>query len=167
MAWDEWEQLKTSAVEQQPSPQMQLNGLPEEDRPNAGSPQGDLTVSQKDLALIGDEAFTLYNRLWKEARVADTYSTGSDLTSQGFALGAALTHVSSRWDKQLGSVMDACALISNHMDFTKNAHAGDEIFIERHVSSIHTLDKGFDESYAPPGEKNGIYGEKDKKDEKD
>ncbi|MER6617868.1 hypothetical protein [Streptomyces xantholiticus] len=63
--------------------------------------------------------------------------------------------------------MDACALISNHMDFTKNAHAGDEVFIERHVSSIHTLDKGFDESYAPPGEKNAIYGEKDKKDEKD
>lgn len=164
MAWDEWDQLKSAAAEKESSTQMQLNGLPEEDRPNAGSPTGDLTVHQKDLALIGDEAFKLYNRLWKEARVADTYSTGSDLTSQGFALGGALTHVSSRWDKQLGSLMDACALISNHMDFTKNAHAGDEIFIERHVSSIHTLDNGFDESYAPPGEKNPIYGEKEKKD---
>ncbi|GGT39497.1 hypothetical protein GCM10010271_49350 [Streptomyces kurssanovii] len=53
---------------------MHLNGLPEEDRPNAGNPTGDLQVHQKDLAAIGDEAFKLYNRLWKEARVADTYS---------------------------------------------------------------------------------------------
>ncbi|NWF28826.1 hypothetical protein HW130_21615 [Streptomyces sp. PKU-EA00015] len=162
MAWDEWEQLKASAAEKQ-SAQMQLNGLPPEDRPNAGSPQGDLQVHQKDLAKIGDHAFKLYNRLWQEARVTSTDGAGTDLDSQGFALGKALQHVSTRWDKQLGSVMDACALISNHMDFTKNAHAGDEIFIERHVSSIHTLDAGFDEDWAKKGEKNPVYGEKDKK----
>lgn len=167
MAWDEWEQLKASAAERQ-STRMQLNGLPPEDRPNAGNPAGgDLTVNQKDLAAIGDEAFKLYNRLWKEARVTSTDSAGTSLTTQGFALGGALSHVSLRWEKQLGSVMDACALISNHMDFTKNAHQGDEIFIQRHVSSIHTLDSGFDESYAPPGKDNAVYGEKDKKDEKD
>ncbi|MFE9883393.1 hypothetical protein ACFYRV_00005, partial [Streptomyces scopuliridis] len=38
-----------------------------------------------------------------------------------------------------------------------------QIFIERHVSSISTLDDGFDESWAPPGKKNSVYGE-DKKD---
>ncbi|MHC3394607.1 hypothetical protein ACLQ2E_34900 [Streptomyces lavendulocolor] len=162
MAWDEWERLKASAAERESS-RMQLNGLPPEDRPNAGNPQGDLQVHQKDLAAIGDHAFKLYNRLWKDARVTSTDSAGTDLASQGFALGQALQHVSTRWDKQLGSVMDACALISNHMDFTKNAHAGDEIFIERHVSSIHTLDAGFDEDWAKRGDKNPVYGEKDKK----
>ncbi len=35
--------------------------------------------------------------------------------------------------------------ISNHMDFTKKAHRGDEHFIASTVSSIATLDKGFDE----------------------
>ncbi|MFD9216283.1 hypothetical protein ACFVY9_24925 [Streptomyces sp. NPDC059544] len=165
MAWDEWEQLKAAAADRQPD-RMQINGLPPEDRPNAGNPQGDLKVSQTDLAKIGDEAFKLYNRLWKDARVTGTDSCGADLDAQGFALGKALQHVSTRWDKQLGSVMDACALISNHMDFTKNAHQGDEIFIERHVSSIYVLDAGFDESYAPPGQKNAVYGEKNKKDEK-
>ncbi|MFF8847536.1 hypothetical protein ACF08N_33295 [Streptomyces sp. NPDC015127] len=165
MAWDEWEQLKASAAEKE-SAQMQLNGLPPEDRPNAGNPHGgDLTVHQKDLAKIGDHAFKLYNRLWKEARVISTDSAGTDLDGQGFALGKALQHVSLRWDKQLGSVMDACALISNHMDFTKNAHAGDEVFIARHVSSIQTLDAGFDENWAKQGEKNPVYGEKPKKDE--
>lgn len=165
MAWDEWEQLKASAAGNGQT-QMQLNGIPEEDRPNAGSPTGDLAVDQKDLAAIGDEAFKLYNRLWEEARVTNTDTAATDLNTQGFALGGALSHVSLRWDRQLGSVMDACALISNHMDFTKKAHEGDEIFIERHVSSISTLDAGFDESWAPPGEKNDVYGEP-KKDEKD
>lgn len=164
MAWDEWDQLKASAADKG-SAQMQLNGIPEEDRPNSGNPAGgDLRVDQQDLAAIGDEAFKLYNRLWKEARVTSTDTTATDLTGQGFALGAALQHVSTRWDKQLGSVMDACALISNHMDFTKNAHAGDEVFIARHVSSIQTLDAGFDEAWAAPGKPNGIYGEKPKKD---
>lgn len=165
MSWDEWDQLKASAANSGAG-QMQLNGIPEEDRPNAGSPTGDLSVDQKDLAAIGDEAFKLYNRLWDEARVTSTDTAASDLKGQGFALGGALSHVSLRWDRQLGSLMDACALISNHMDFTKKAHEGDEIFIERHVSSISTLDAGFDESWAQPGEKNPVYGE-EKKDKKD
>ncbi|MER8068767.1 hypothetical protein ABTZ59_10815 [Streptomyces sp. NPDC094034] len=164
MAWDEWEQLKASAAANQPT-QMRLNGIPEEDRPNAGSPTGDLKVTQKDLAAIGDEAFKLYNRLWEEARVTSTDTAATDLKGQGFALGGALSHVSVRWDRQLGTLMDACALISNHMDFTDKAHQGDEIFIERHVSSIATLDAGFDESWAPPGKKNEVYGENKKKDE--
>ncbi|MFH9737586.1 hypothetical protein ACH4MA_07835 [Streptomyces roseolus] len=169
MAWDEWERLKSSAAGQD-SGRMQLNGLPPEDRPNAGSPSGGfLKVSQQDLAAIGNEAFKLYNRLWKEARVTSMDSAASDLSGQGFALGAALSHVSTRWDRQLGSVMDACALISNHMDFTQNAHAGDEVFIERHVSSIATLDAGFDDDWAKAGKPNEIYkpDEKDEKDKKD
>ncbi|MFE6103322.1 hypothetical protein [Streptomyces laurentii] len=164
MAWDEWEQLKTSAAEKG-STQMRLNGLPPEDRPNAGSPTGGfLKVDQQDLAAIGDEAFKLYNRLWTEARVTSTDTAGTNLTSQGFDLGSALSHVSLRWDKQLASLMDACALISNHMEFTEKTHQGDEIFIERHVSSIQALDAGFDEDWAKKGEKNPIYGEKPKKD---
>lgn len=165
MAWDEWEQLKASAAGNEPT-QMRLNGIPEENPPNAGSPKGDLEVDQKDLAAIGDEAFKLYNRLWEEARVMSTDTAAGDLKTQGFALGGALSHVSLRWDGQLRSLMDACALISNHMNFTNKAHQGDEIFIERHVSGISTLDDGFDESWAQPGGKNPVYGE-DKKDKKD
>ena len=46
---------------------------------------------------------------------------------------------------------------------TKNAHAGDEVFIERRVSSIATLDAGFDERVGAPGERNDVYGDNDKK----
>ncbi|MFE2635633.1 hypothetical protein ACFXKF_12720 [Streptomyces scopuliridis] len=89
MAWNEWEQLKAAAANK--PTQMQLNGIPEEDRPNAGSPTGDLAVTQKDLAAIGDEAFKLYNRLWEEARVTSTDTAATDLKSQGFELGGALS----------------------------------------------------------------------------
>ncbi|MCC3651376.1 hypothetical protein LIX60_07815 [Streptomyces sp. S07_1.15] len=161
MAWDEWEQLKASAAERQ-STQMQLNQLPEEDRPNTGTAPGDLEVSQKDLAAIGDEAFKLYGDLDKKARPEQIHTAAFDIDQQGFALGKALQHVSNRWARQLGSLMDACALISNHMEFSKKVHGEDDTRIQRHVSSIETLDKGFDESYAPPGEPNKVYGPKDK-----
>lgn len=167
MAWDEWEQLKADAVEKR-STQMQLNRLPPEDRGGGGSQQGDLRVGQDDLAAIGNKAFGLYERLWREARVAVPSSdkAAGDLSSQGFALGGGLKHVSNRWEEQVKSLMDACAHISNHMDFTKNAHQGDEYFIQRQMSSIDTLDKGFDEAYAAPGKKNdAAYGNAEKKED--
>ncbi|WP_405573226.1 hypothetical protein OG317_27405 [Streptomyces sp. NBC_01167] len=58
MAGDEWEQLKASAAGKGLT-QMQLSGKPDEDKPNAGDPVGDLNVRQQDLAKIGDQAVTL------------------------------------------------------------------------------------------------------------
>ncbi|MEU7607462.1 hypothetical protein [Streptomyces sp. NPDC041003] len=42
-----------------------------------------------------------------------------------FALGAALSTVADKWHDQLGTLLDACAHISNHLDYTQNAHAED------------------------------------------
>ncbi|PRH76825.1 hypothetical protein C6N75_23515 [Streptomyces solincola] len=163
MAWDEWEQLKSAASERQ-STGMQLNRLPDEPgdgKSSTTNPQGDLQVSNDQLSKIGDQAYELYNRLWREGRVAErtTDSAGADLSGQGFDLGGALTHVSLKWASSLADLMDACTHISNHMDYTKNAHAGDEVFIERRVSGIATLDAGFDERAGEPGKRNAdAYG---------
>ena len=46
---------------------------------------------------------------------------------------------------QVRSLLDATAHISNHLDYTKGAHAGDEVYIAGTLSSIATLDAGFDE----------------------
>ncbi|MFE3491961.1 hypothetical protein ACFXOS_02510 [Streptomyces sp. NPDC059175] len=143
MSWDEWEQLKSRAVERR-STSMQLNQVPLE---GGTEPQGDLKVNQKDLALVGDSAFKLFETLGKHGRDAwaPSQTAAKDLTTQGFELGGGLNHVQERWEKQLQSLLDACAHISNHMDFTKKAHAGDEYHIYSTVSSIATLDKGFSE----------------------
>ncbi|MFJ8887469.1 hypothetical protein ACIRJR_29245 [Streptomyces sp. NPDC102402] len=145
MAWDEWEQLKSEAAERD-STRMQLNQLP----PEAGGgppPQGDLKVNQQDLAAIGNAAYRLYGDLEKvgdHAR-ASTQKAAGTLKAETFALGGALDHVAARWIEQVRSLQDACAHISNHLDFTKGAHAGDEVYIATVVSNIETLDKGFNE----------------------
>ncbi|MFG2609678.1 hypothetical protein ACIA71_27545 [Streptomyces anulatus] len=146
MAWDEWEQLKTDTADQR-SHRMQLNQVPPEPGGGGGSRQGDLAVNQTDLAAIGDAAFELrqdFGRVSEHARAASQKAAGG-LKTQGFALGGALDHVASRWIDQSRSLLDATAHISNHLDFTKGAHAGDEVHIAGTVSSIATLDAGFNE----------------------
>jgi hypothetical protein len=167
MAWDEWEELKSQAVERQ-STSMQLNQVdPGTGGSTAPDPDsyGDLRVTQADLAKIGDHAFKLYDRLWREGRVAVPSSdkAAGDLTGQGFALGAGLQHVATRWDEQLKSLRDACAHISNHMQVTKKLHADDEHYIRRQMSSIDMLDAGFDERIGAPGKDNPVYGPPSKK----
>lgn len=164
MAWDEWEQLKAEAAGQQAG-QMQLNQAPSD----KGTPKEDgaglLKVTQTDLAKVGDNAFTLYNLLWDKGRdaVPSSHKAASDLSRQGFALGDGLQHVAKRWEEQLKSLRDACAHISNHMEFAKKVHRGDDDYIHGRLSSISTLDSGFGERAGDPGEKNPVYGESSKK----
>ncbi|MGW3624812.1 hypothetical protein [Streptomyces sp. NPDC000880] len=145
MAWDEWEQLKASAAEKD-STQIQLNQVPAETS-GGGGQQGDLKANQQDLAAVGNSAFKLFESLGLHGRDAwsSSQTAAKDLTTQDFELGGGLHRVQERWEKQLQSLLDACAHISNHLDFTKKAHAGDEYFIASTLSSIATLDKGFDE----------------------
>ncbi|NEB13633.1 hypothetical protein G3I32_33155 [Streptomyces coelicoflavus] len=171
MAWDEWEQLKADALGRQQggSAHMQLNQLDGGGPVRAPSQYGDLKVQNDALTKVGKDAHTLYNQLWDKARVHIVSSDGAagNLSKQGFALGAGLKHVSTRWDEQLKSLMDACAQISNHMQVTKKTHDGDEGYILRQMSSIATLDAGFDERVGPPGKHNEIYGEQSKEKKKD
>ncbi|MDL5204132.1 hypothetical protein [Streptomyces sp. ALI-76-A] len=168
MTWEEWEQLKAQAAERQ-STHMQLNQL-DGGGGTSGSPvapreYGVLKVGQGDLSKIGKTAHTLYNELWDKARVAvpSSDSAAGDLSKQGFALGAGLRHVSTRWEEQLKSLMDAIAHISNHMHVTKKVHGGDDDFIRRQMSSIDALDAGFDERVGNPGEKNPVYDQAESK----
>lgn len=177
MGWDEWEQLKADALAREQGggdggTHMQLNQYPGDSGPG-GAPgvpakTGNLSVRNQDLTKIGSQAHTLYTQLWDQARLDNTSvdRAASNLTTQGFALGAGLQHVSNRWSTQLKSVLDACAHIANHMQVTKKIHAGDEAYIQRQMSSIDTLDAGFDERVGAPGKHNAIYGEQEKKEKK-
>ncbi|MGV9254248.1 hypothetical protein [Streptomyces sp. NPDC003697] len=159
MAWEEWEQLKAQAAERH-SARMQLNQLDGGGGTARPSQYGDLKVKNSELQKLGTSAHELYNQLWDKARVAvpSSDAAAADLSKQGFALGAGLQHVSTRWDEQLKSLMDACAQISNHMHLTKKLHADDDGYIERQMSSIDVLDAGFDERVGAPGKKNPVYG---------
>ncbi|MFC4607408.1 hypothetical protein ACFO9E_06210 [Streptomyces maoxianensis] len=131
MAWGEWEQLKSEAAEKE-STGMQLNQAPA----GHGGGQGDFVAHQDDLGAVGHEAFILHDHLSRQADIAgagmDKDGSGStmqaavSLKSRNFGLGSALETTVSMWDSQLKSLLQACAHISNHLDYSKALHANDD-----------------------------------------
>ncbi|MFJ8011025.1 hypothetical protein [Streptomyces sp. NPDC096339] len=131
MLWDEWEKAKADVVEAR-QVSMRLNQL--DDGPGAG--QSDLVVHQDDLGEVGHDAFLLHGQLQKQADIAGAGTDGSgngstmqaaaSLKTAGFALGGELETTVSVWTSQVKTVLQACAHISNHLDFSKKAHAADD-----------------------------------------
>lgn len=160
---DEWSRLKgrTGHAGDAAAPQMRLNGLaPEPGGGSAasagsggtgsgGAPRGDLVVRHQDLTAIGKAAYELHQRLQKDGDHARLSSLEAASTLRAdFAVGRALDHVATRWVTQLRTLLDACAHISNHLDFTKKTHAGQEHHLQTVFSKIATLDAGFTERTA-------------------
>ncbi|MDJ0380146.1 hypothetical protein [Streptomyces sp. G-G2] len=137
----EWAEMKSAASDRQTA--MRLNQV----EPGGGGPgpQGDLKVDDQDLAAVGDAAFKLHQRLGKDGdhATASTREAAGTL-KQDFTLGAALTAVADKWHDQVGTLRDACGHISNHLDYTQKAHAGDEHFLATQIKYAQ-LDKGFEE----------------------
>ncbi|MCM9080068.1 hypothetical protein L1606_18615 [Streptomyces spororaveus] len=131
MVWDEWDKAKADvAGERQVS--MRLNQVTS--GPDGG--QADLVVHQDDLGEVGHEAFLLHGQLQKQADIAGAGADGSgsgstmqaatSLKTAGFSLGGELETTVSVWTSQVKTVLQACAHISNHLDYSKKAHAADD-----------------------------------------
>ncbi|WP_330331401.1 hypothetical protein OHS33_17750 [Streptomyces sp. NBC_00536] len=143
MSFDqEWAEVRASVADKQTG--MRLNHVPAEDG-GGPTPQGDLVVTQQDLAAVGDAAFKLHQRLNTDGdhAKASTYEAAGSL-KQGFALGGALSTVADKWNTQVNTLLEACAHISNHLDYTQNAHAEGEYWIATQLK-YEQLDKGFEE----------------------
>ncbi|MFE5209290.1 hypothetical protein [Streptomyces sp. NPDC056600] len=154
MAWDEWDQLKRQAAGHHgDGGHMRLNQLPAEGGGSGGGQ--DLVVRQDDLGAVGHEAFELHADLREKADVAgmglDDQGSGSsmraatELKSSNFAMGDSLSLTVEVWTGQLKSLLDACAHISNHLDFSKKLHANDDAQVEASI-------RGRDGSGAPVSE---------------
>ncbi|THA85871.1 hypothetical protein E6U81_05895 [Streptomyces sp. A0592] len=101
-----------------------------------GGGQADLVVHQNDLGEVGHEAFLLHGQLQKQADIAGAGADGSgsgstlraaaSLKTAGFSLGGELETTVSVWTSQVKTVLQACAHISNHLDYSKKAHAADD-----------------------------------------
>ncbi|MFD8013100.1 hypothetical protein [Streptomyces sp. NPDC058955] len=142
MSWNEWEQLKTDTAQRQATG-MRLNGLDGNAGTTAGS--GDLVVNRDDLGAIGHEAYLLYGRLSRDgdhARPA-TFDASIALTNGNFTSGSELLKVHDRWNSQLRTLLDACARISNHLDYTKSTHAKDDADIGGDLLSTSKINEYF------------------------
>ncbi|MEU2158819.1 hypothetical protein ABZ532_28060 [Streptomyces sp. NPDC019396] len=109
----------------------------------AARPQAsrDLSVNRDDLGAIGHDAYELYGSLGVDgdhARPA-TFTAAIALTNGHFASGSGLLKVHDRWEKQLRTLRDALARISNHLDYTKATHAKDDAEIAGSLTPVSKL----------------------------
>ncbi|MFJ8074664.1 hypothetical protein ACIQ7Q_12205 [Streptomyces sp. NPDC096176] len=105
----------------------------------------DLSVSQDDLGAVGHDAFNLHSRLSREGdhASASTFDAATTLTNNNFVSGPELLKVHDRWNKQLRTLLDACAQISNHLDCTKAAHADNDADIAGKLLAVSKLNEYF------------------------
>ncbi|GAA2219941.1 hypothetical protein [Streptomyces nogalater] len=130
MAWDEWERLKADAARRS-SPHTRLDQLSASGTAGGGGAAGDLVVHQDDLGAVGHEAHTLFQDLHTGTDLnrdgaGSTMPAAAALKSHGFEMGGALELTSEVWTSQAKTVLQACAHISNHLDYSKKLHARDD-----------------------------------------
>ncbi|MFD7609636.1 hypothetical protein [Streptomyces sp. NPDC059828] len=109
----------------------------------AAQPQAprDLSVNRDDLGAIGHDAYELYGGLGVDGDHArpTTFTAAISLTNGHFASGSGLLKVHDRWEKQLRTLRDALAQISNHLDYTKATHAKDDAEIAGSLTPVSKL----------------------------
>ncbi|MGW5776037.1 hypothetical protein [Streptomyces sp. NPDC003863] len=129
---EEWASVRSTATA---NVDMRLNQLAPE--PGGGGGNADLSVDQDKLGAIGSAAYALHGRLVKDGNHARTSTTeaGTGLSSHGFLTGSALTTVQETWSSQLNTLLDACAQISNHLDYSAASHAKEEADIAAALSA--------------------------------
>ncbi|WNE99230.1 hypothetical protein PS467_29815 [Streptomyces luomodiensis] len=115
---EEWDALRSQAAARQ-KVRMQLDHVGGGGTSSAAG-KADLSVHADDLGAIGHEAYKLYNRVkadGDQARVSSS-DAATQLTRDNFTTGSALTKVVDTWGTQLKTLMQACAHISNHLDYS-------------------------------------------------
>ena len=128
----EWAQHKANAASSSDTTSTRLNQATTPDASPTGG-TGWLVVKDDDLGKVGHAAFRLHGGLKKHADVEGTGTTASDgrsssaraathLTSHSFLLGKALSRTAEIWNSQLKTVLQGCAHISNHLDYSKSSH---------------------------------------------
>ncbi|MFE3717819.1 hypothetical protein [Streptomyces cyaneofuscatus] len=136
---DEWGELKDAA-------EMRLNQVGGSGGSGPGERSADYVVSDDDLGDIGHAAFSLFNSLesvGKHAKAASE-TAGKNLKGDGFDTGAAFTEVIGTWEKQVKTLLQACAHISNHLDYSKESRKADDKQVGAQLRNIGPVAPGAD-----------------------
>lgn len=122
---------------------MRLNGADDETGGHSGVQGADLAVNRDDLGAVGHDAYDLRTRLAKEGDLARpaTFEAATGLTNGNFVSGSALLKVHDRWGTHMKTLLDSCAQISNHLDYTKAAQAKDDAEISGDLISVSKLNE--------------------------
>jgi hypothetical protein len=134
----EWAALRVESTQRV---DVRLNGVDDGTGGHGGPANADLAVNQDNLGAIGHDAYTLRTRLSKEGDHArpSTFDAAIALTNNNFSSGSGLLKVHDRWNTHLKTLLDACSQISNHLNYTKSAHAKDDVQIGGDLISVSKL----------------------------
>lgn len=143
MSFDkEWAQLRTESAQRQEA-HTQINHLDDGTGgrgapPSSGSTTPDLSVKSDELGAIGHDAFLLHDRIMSDGGWAEltTLQASLDLRHSNLGIGAALATADEVWQTKLGTLQEACAYISNHLDFSAKAHAKDDADIAHSLLGV-------------------------------
>ncbi|MFB6710115.1 hypothetical protein ACFCW6_36110 [Streptomyces sp. NPDC056333] len=136
----EWAALRAESTQRV---DMRLNGVGGGKAGQGGPNAPDLAVNQDNLGAVGHDAYGLRTRLSREGDHArpSTFDAAIALTNGNFSSGSALLKVHDRWNTHMTTLLDACAQISNHLDYTKSAHAKDDVEIGGDLISVSKLNE--------------------------
>ncbi|MER7811464.1 hypothetical protein [Streptomyces sp900116325] len=136
----EWAGLR---VESTKRVDMRLNSAGGDAGGQGGPSNADLAVDQDGLGAIGHDAYSLRTRFSREGDHArpSTFDAAIALTNGNFSSGSALLKVHDRWNTHLKTLIDACAQISDHLNYTKAAHAKDDVQIGGDLISVSKLNE--------------------------
>ncbi|WP_306300604.1 hypothetical protein [Streptomyces sp. NRRL B-24572] len=89
---------------------------------------------------MGHEAYVLHEQLREGADIAgvgsgkngegSTVQAANELSSRHMTMGSELLTTLSVWDSQVKTVLQMCAHISNHLDYSKRSYAQNDKHIE-------------------------------------
>ncbi|MFI5862911.1 hypothetical protein [Streptomyces sp. NPDC051546] len=122
---EEWSTARSTAAANVAT---RLNSVPAAPAPGPGGGSADLELDQDRIGEVGSEAYKLHTRLSTDGRhaAASTTEAAGALTREGFASGAALLKVNTRWESQLKTLVAACANISNGLNYSLSSHSKEE-----------------------------------------
>lgn len=130
----EWEQIKAETA----ASHTRLNSANASVKSGSGK---DLVVNQDDLGAVGTDAYQLHDQLQRKADISTAGSSGApesgstdraarELSRHNLAMGDELTLTAGIWNAQVKTIRQACAHISNHLDYSKKSYAKEEEKIE-------------------------------------
>ncbi|MDH2388480.1 hypothetical protein QCN29_06715 [Streptomyces sp. HNM0663] len=107
---------------------------------------GDYVVEDDDLGEIGHAAHGLFIGLESAGKHANAVSetAGTSLKGDGFDSGAALSEVNKTWETQVKTLLQACAHISNHLNYTKKSNKAEDDWIAAQLRIVGPVAPGVD-----------------------
>ncbi|MGW2084862.1 hypothetical protein [Streptomyces sp. NPDC001880] len=136
---DEWGAEKAAVA-------MRLNQADSTGSSTSAKGTADYVVPDDELGDIGHTAYGLFNGLQSGGKHANAASetAGTSLKGDGFDSGAALAEVNRTWETQVKTLLQACAHISNHLDYTKSSSKAEDDRIGAQLRIVGAVAPGAD-----------------------